>query len=76
MPVLGLLLDGGLVCANSFGGQIRFSYDGGQSWSRELPAYSDVYPGVHLVGRDRLFVCARWQGRQGCVYRRTAPKKG
>ena len=78
VPDLALLPDGGLVCSTSFS-KLRFSYDGGQSWSRELNAHSashsHSYPGVERLDDDHLFVFGRWKGRGGCVYRRVMTRK-
>ena len=73
VPDLAHLPDGGIVCATSFS-RLRFSYDGGHTWSRELQAHvasgSHSYPGVERIDDDHLFVFGRWQGRGACVYRR------
>ena len=73
VPDLAPLPDGGLVCATSFS-KLRFSYDGGQSWSRAVNAHvsshSASYPGVERLDDDHLFVFGRWRGRGGCIYRR------
>ena len=73
VPDLAILPDGGLACATSFS-KLRFSYDAGQSWSREVKAcvasHAASYPGVERLDDDHLFVCGRWQGRGGCIYRR------
>ncbi|MFV1968240.1 MAG: exo-alpha-sialidase, partial [Pirellulaceae bacterium] len=45
VPMLALLPDGGLACATSFN-KVRFSYDGGHTWSREIPSHTRHYPGV------------------------------
>ena len=74
VPALALLPDGGLVCASSFN-KLRFSYDGGHTWSREVPSHTNVYPLVQLVRKDHLFVCGRWQGREGCIYRRVSAER-
>ena len=69
MPTLALLPDGGLVCATSFC-TLHLSYDGGYSWSRELPAHTMQYPGVELWGTDHMFVYDLWQNRGASIYRR------
>lgn len=71
VPMLALLPDGGLACGTSFN-KVRFSYDGGHTWSREVPSYTRHYPGVQLVGRekDRLFVHDRSKKKRACLYRR------
>jgi len=68
------LPDGGLAWIGSMN-RMRLSYDGCHTWSFELPAFADTgggsgYPGLELIDPDHLSVCARWQGRQGCLYRR------
>jgi hypothetical protein len=77
VPSLARLPDGGLVCATSFC-KLRFSYDGGRTWSRELPSYTQHYPGVEVVGpqQDALLVHDRWQNRQAALYRRIARAVG
>jgi len=71
VPALGLLPDGALACATSFS-KVRFSYDGGSTWSREVPSHTTHYPGLQILGqqKDRLLVYDRWQNRRACVYRR------
>jgi len=74
VPDMALLPDGALAWVGSTN-RIRISYDGGYTWSVELPAFADIgggagYPGMALVDGDHLFVCGRWQGRAGCLYRR------
>ena len=71
-----LLPDGGLAWIGSMN-RARISYDGGHTWSLELPAGADIgggtgYPGLELVDPNHLFICGRWQGRRGAIYRRVA----
>ena len=73
VPDLCHLPDGGVVCATS-GSKIRFTYDGGHTWSREMPVHaeskSSSYPGVEVIGEDRMLVYSKWAGRDAALYRR------
>jgi photosystem II stability/assembly factor-like uncharacterized protein len=70
VPKLSLLPDGGLVCATSFS-MLRISYDGGHTWSRELPSHTAHYPAVQIVSDGtEMLVHDRWQNRRGAIYRR------
>ena len=71
---MALLPDGALAWVGSMN-LARLSYDGGHTWSLEIPAHADIgggtgYPGPELVDRNHLFMCGRWKGRRGCIYRR------
>ena len=71
---MAVLPDGALAWIGSTN-RARLSYDGGHTWSVEIPAGADIgggtgYPGLELVDQNHLFVCGRWQGRRGCLYQR------
>ena len=81
VPDMALLPDGGLAVAAAALPRVVFSYDGGHSWSREVPphstrgdettpAHGTSYAGVELIDDDHLLVFGRWLGRDGCIYRR------
>ena len=71
VPALALLPDGGLVCATSFS-KLRFSYDGGHTWSLELPSLTRHYPGVQVLGKGGiLYVHDRWRNNRVTFYERS-----
>ena len=69
VPVLRLLPDGGLACATSLW-KVRFSYDGGHTWSRELPSHTNHYPSMQVLGQDRLLLHDTGSDAKACKYRR------
>ena len=76
VPDMALLPDGGLVVAAAAIPRIVFSYDGGHTWSQEVPAVERIgassYAGVELLDDNHLFVYGRWRGRDARVYRRVS----
>ena len=69
VPSLVLLPDGGVACGTSFN-RIRISYDGGHTWSRELPSRTRHYPGLQVLANGDLFVHDNWKNGRFAVYRR------
>ena len=73
VPDLALLPDGGLACATS-GNKVHFSYDGGHTWSREIPSHTIHYPCVYYIAgndNDHLFVCDRGKKRLASIWHRS-----
>ena len=71
VPETAVLPDGALLVATSFN-KWRLSYDGGRTWSRELPSHTRHYPAVRLLTPDQLlfYDAGHVQGPAGHLYRR------
>ena len=74
VPDMARLPDGSVAVAAAGIPRVVLSYDGGHTWSREVPAHTPIsgytYAGVELIDNDHLFVFGRWLGRDACIYRR------
>ena len=70
VPSLVLLPDGGLAWSGSWQ-RVRISYDGGHTWSRELPSHTTHYANIQWLDKDNLLVHDSGAANvKACIYRR------
>ena len=50
--------------------KLIFSYDGGNTWNREVQSYTDTYTRFVLLPNGNLFPYGGWGAKAGSVYRR------